>query len=562
MAKSFLVPINLNQLELQNATIQNLASAPASPVKGQIYFNTTTNKAMVYDGTNWVPWEADTNAVTGVKGNSESSYRTGNVNITAANVGAAPTSHASTATTYGQGTNANYGHVKLSDSTSSTTAAASGGTAATPKAVKDALDAAKAYADALDTGVSDVKVDGASVVTSGVANVDLTGKVDKVSGKGLSTNDYTTTEKNKLAGIASGAEVNVQSDWNQATTTADDYIKNKPTLGTAAAKNYDTTVTSGSSNLITSGAVSSAIGAADAMRFKGTLGTGGTVTSLPTSGVKVGDTYRVITAGTYSSIKCEVGDLIIAVATTPSWTVAQANIDGAVTASTTTTNGYLAKFTGDKIVANGPQLGSSTTTYLNNAGNWATPPDTKVTAVGNHYTPSGGTTTSASGATGSAGTTVQVVTGITKDAAGHVTGITSGAATDTRNTAGATDSSSKLFLIGATSQTANPQTYSQNTAYVGTDGFLYSDSSKVLSEKSISIDWIAPGETSVTAEQDIRGLLAYKAWIQHGDGIVTSLEEVVVDCVGTPKTGGYSNYTFSIAAPISENIVVQYTYTY
>ena len=31
------------------------------------------------------------------------------------------------------------------------------------------------------------------------------GKVDKVDGKGLSTNDYTTTEKNKLAGIAEGA---------------------------------------------------------------------------------------------------------------------------------------------------------------------------------------------------------------------------------------------------------------------------------------------------------------------------------------------------------------------
>lgn len=36
----------------------------------------------------------------------------------------------------------------------------------------------------------------------------LAGKVDVVSGKGLSTNDYTTTEKNKLSGIASGAEVN------------------------------------------------------------------------------------------------------------------------------------------------------------------------------------------------------------------------------------------------------------------------------------------------------------------------------------------------------------------
>ena len=37
----------------------------------------------------------------------------------------------------------------------------------------------------------------------------LNNKVDKVSGKGLSTNDYTTTEKNKLSGIASGAQVNV-----------------------------------------------------------------------------------------------------------------------------------------------------------------------------------------------------------------------------------------------------------------------------------------------------------------------------------------------------------------
>ena len=33
-------------------------------------------------------------------------------------------------------------------------------------------------------------------------------KVDKTSGKGLSTNDYTTAEKTKLAGIAAGAEVN------------------------------------------------------------------------------------------------------------------------------------------------------------------------------------------------------------------------------------------------------------------------------------------------------------------------------------------------------------------
>lgn len=57
-------------------------------------------------------------------------------------------------------------------------------------------------------------------------------KVDKVSGKGLSTNDFTTALKNKLEGIAAGAEVNVQSDWNVTSSTSDAFIKNKPTIPT------------------------------------------------------------------------------------------------------------------------------------------------------------------------------------------------------------------------------------------------------------------------------------------------------------------------------------------
>lgn len=43
--------------------------------------------------------------------------------------------------------------------------------------------------------------------------VDLSGKVDKVAGKGLSTNDYTTAEKNKLAGIAEGANKYVHPSY-------------------------------------------------------------------------------------------------------------------------------------------------------------------------------------------------------------------------------------------------------------------------------------------------------------------------------------------------------------
>lgn len=55
----------------------------------------------------------------------------------------------------------------------------------------------------------------------------LDNKVDKVIGKQLSTEDYTTAEKNKLAGIQDGAEVNVNPDWNA--TSGDAEILNKPT---------------------------------------------------------------------------------------------------------------------------------------------------------------------------------------------------------------------------------------------------------------------------------------------------------------------------------------------
>ena len=53
-------------------------------------------------------------------------------------------------------------------------------------------------------------------------------------------------------------------------------------------------------------------GSNDAMVFKGTLGTGGTVTALPASDYVRGWTYKVITAGTYAGVDYALGDLIIA----------------------------------------------------------------------------------------------------------------------------------------------------------------------------------------------------------------------------------------------------------
>lgn len=53
--------------------------------------------------------------------------------------------------------------------------------------------------------------------------------VAKETGKGLSTNDFTTELKNKLDGIAAGAQVNVKPDWNASSGNAAE-ILNKPTI--------------------------------------------------------------------------------------------------------------------------------------------------------------------------------------------------------------------------------------------------------------------------------------------------------------------------------------------
>lgn len=56
---------DFNGNEIQNVKIQNLASPPPSPTKGMIYFNTTLNRAFVFNGTEWIGMDSVGATMTG-----------------------------------------------------------------------------------------------------------------------------------------------------------------------------------------------------------------------------------------------------------------------------------------------------------------------------------------------------------------------------------------------------------------------------------------------------------------------------------------------------------------
>ena len=53
MSKRFLVSIDLNKNELQNAVLHPLATAPSNPAEGQIYYNSADDTVYIYDGSAW-----------------------------------------------------------------------------------------------------------------------------------------------------------------------------------------------------------------------------------------------------------------------------------------------------------------------------------------------------------------------------------------------------------------------------------------------------------------------------------------------------------------------------
>ena len=299
-------------------------------------------------------------------------------------------------------------------------------------------------------------------------------------------NNYTTTEKNKLAGIAAGAEVNVNADWNA--TSGDAKILNKPTIPTQTSQltnnsgfitktvsdltNYYTT-----SQTYTQTEVDNLISAIPKFAIQ-------VVQTLPTTNISTTTVYLLASGEETQNLYTEYIYVNNAWEKLGTQTV---DLTGYALESDIPTNvsdltndaGYLTSYTETDPVFSASAAAGITSSNIStwNGKQNALATQTAYTSKGSATKVPQITTNTLGQVTGITEVTITQPTKVSDldNDAGYITEYT-----DTKNTAGATDSSSKLFLVGATAQTANPQTYSQDTAYVGTNGHLYSNSKQVV----------------------------------------------------------------------------------
>ena len=230
-----------------------------------------------------------------------------------------------------------------------------------------------------------IEVDFAVFATDAALNSGLATKVDKVEGKGLSTNDFTTAEKNKLAGIAANANA-YSLPIASATVLGGIKVGNNLTI----------------SNGVLSGTPDS--------HYANTFTIKGAGTAAATFN-QSSDATLNIAAGTGISISATSGTITIAntVANTHLKNFLDIQAAGTSVVKYTQDSDKTLKFVAGSNVTLTPNAANGTITISSTDTNT----DTKVTSVANHYTPSGGT----------AKTNGNVLTSVTCDAAGHVTAV-------------------------------------------------------------------------------------------------------------------------------------------
>ena len=262
------------------------------------------------------------------------------------------------------------------------------------------------------------------------------------------------TDKNgyMFVNVPWDGEANVQSDWDVTDTTSDAYIKNKPTIPAAVTS---TTVTNW-----------------------GFTKNAGTVTRVTIgTGLTTGTLYDYITSSGTISLKV----------------ASSTEIGGIQLGYTTSGKNYPVKLADNKAYVNVP---------------W-TDTDTKVTSAANHYTPeentsaaitaTGGTATDITGTSGK----LNVVTGLKRDAKGHVVGVTCANIYSTDNASGGSDT--KVTQTVTTSNANYPillAPSSQTTTTTGTAYFETAIKINPSTRKITGVDYIYPDSSDLTLQSD------------------------------------------------------------
>lgn len=201
-----------------------------------------------------------------------------------------------------------------------------------------AFKGAETFATAAQGAKADKSVQSVSI-TSGANNgtIKLTvngNATDNIAVKGLGSAAYTAS--GAYATSAQGAKADAAMPKAGGTFT-----------GTVTLAADPTDALQPTTKQYVDAKISSSIAASDAMVFKGTLGTNGTSTTLPTSAI-IGDTYKVITqtsvpasnSYTGETVTAKVGDLVVAMSKDPKWIVVPSGDEIVTTIkySTTTQN--------------------------------------------------------------------------------------------------------------------------------------------------------------------------------------------------------------------------------